>query len=210
MKYTDYLNLFGQNRATVAIFSTFNFDPVFFEARILRTKALEQARRVLVFMDASEYQRMQLESVATRCFNRRYLVVPVRPTRGVFHPKLTLLLSSEAAQLICGSNNLTQAGCTHNLELLNCLSMDCTQNLPPNHRKLVHDSLRFFEAVAKLDTGQAFAMATQWLKELPEDLAWLETQQAERDNTVDRHFPYGLRPAFFARQLVLLTAFYPL
>ena len=27
---------------------------------------------------------------------------------------------------------------------------------------------------------------------------------------LNRHFPYGLRPAFFARQLVLLTAFYPL
>ena len=28
--------------------------------------------------------------------------------------------------------------------------------------------------------------------------------------SLTRHFPYGLRPAFFARQLVLLTAFYPL
>src|SRR5207249_10037028 len=69
---------------------------------------------------------LSLHDALPICYlNRRYLVVPVKPAQGVFHSKLSLLVSADSAHVFCGSNNLTQAGCTHNLELLNYLSTDC-------------------------------------------------------------------------------------
>jgi len=178
------LNLFDRDRAAVAVFSTFNFDPVFFEARILNSKALEQARRVVVFLDATEYQRLQTEGAVPRYLNRRYLVVPVKPARGVFHSKLSLLVSPDTAHVLCGSNNLTQAGCTHNLELLNYVSTDFESCQATAHCKLLSESLRFFKAVAKLGVGHAARIATQWLQDLAQDAPWLNVTQDKSEGTI--------------------------
>jgi hypothetical protein len=63
-------------------------------------------------VDADQFQKSLAEKRPARWINQRYLVMPVRRKRGVFHPKLGLLLGERHARLLCGSNNLTQAGCS--------------------------------------------------------------------------------------------------
>ena len=52
MKYLDYSSLLSGEPAHLALFSTFQFDPDFFERRLLKCAALQKARRIAVFMDA--------------------------------------------------------------------------------------------------------------------------------------------------------------
>ena len=52
MKYLDFSSLFDGDQAYIALFSTFQFDPNFFEKRLLRCLTLKKARRIAVFMDA--------------------------------------------------------------------------------------------------------------------------------------------------------------
>lgn len=111
MKFVDFTSLLDTEPANLAALSTFQFDADFFERRLLRCSALVKARRILVFMDAGQWFKLLRQDVPARFLNRRYLVVPVRPPKGVFHPKLNLLVREDGGQIQCGSNNLTRSGC---------------------------------------------------------------------------------------------------
>jgi hypothetical protein len=119
MNYLDFTSLFDTEPASIAILSTFQLDPDYFERRLLRCTALAKARRILVFLDAGQWSSLLRQDASARYLNRRYLVVPVHRPKGVFHPKLNLLLSDGGGQVQCGSNNLTRSGCSSNLELVN-------------------------------------------------------------------------------------------
>src|SRR5688572_7075286 len=120
MKYHDLAGQFDGDPAELALLSTYQFDPDFFEYRLLRCPALEGARRIAVLMDAGRWRELLNGGVPARLLNRRYLVVPVRAGQGgVFHPKLNLLFTERGGQVHCGSANLTRCGYTSNLELLN-------------------------------------------------------------------------------------------
>lgn len=113
------IDLFEKRSADFAAITTFGFDPVYFERRLLRTKALDGASRILVFMDATEWCKLLERREPARHLNNRYLVVPVSMGSGVFHPKVVLLLGSDGVTVACNSANLTRSGYSHNLELLN-------------------------------------------------------------------------------------------
>lgn len=113
------IDVFEKRSADFAAMTTFGFDPVYFERRLLRSKALEGASRILVFMDAAEWCKLLERREPARHLNNRYLVVPVAMGTGVFHPKVVLLLGSDGVTVACNSANLTKAGFSHNLELLN-------------------------------------------------------------------------------------------
>ena len=100
MKFLDFMELLKSEPVSFAALSTFNFDVDYFERRVLRTKALAKARQIVVFMDAGQWRRLSQRNPAARLLNRRYLVVPVRSSKGVFHPKLHLLLRENDGQLI--------------------------------------------------------------------------------------------------------------
>ncbi len=112
---------FDHFKADFVALTTFGFDPIFFEKRLLRTKAIAHASRIVIFMDEREWFKVQRCSNPARHLNTRYLVVPVGAHRGVFHPKLVLLLGEEGVAAGCHSANLTRPGYGRNLELTNQL-----------------------------------------------------------------------------------------
>ena len=170
MKFLNVMDLFEGEPAALAIFSTFQFDPDFFEQRLLRSTTLAQARRILIFMDARQWLNLLGQAVPARHLNRRYLVVPVHPPRGgAFHPKLNLIIGETGGQVQCGSNNLTRSGCSNNLELLNAVpvSPDDTESV-----RLAQDAHAFFRrACADAADPEMGRIARQWLEELPPWLA---------------------------------------
>ena len=100
MKFIYFSSLLESTPAQLAVLSTFQFDPDFFERRLLRCSALLKARRILIFMDASQWFKLLRQDAPARFMNRRYLVVPVRPKKGVFHPKLSLLFREDGVRTI--------------------------------------------------------------------------------------------------------------
>ncbi len=172
MKYLDYTTTLGGEPANLAMFSTFQFDPNFFEQRLLRCTALKKARRIAVFMDASQWSRLMQHDAPARRINRRYLVVPVRQSQGVFHPKLNLLLTATGGQVQVGSNNLTRSGCASNLELLNSLPFEFGEAENATTVNLARDALRFFREAAKHTDPEVSRIANEWVSEAERMYPW--------------------------------------
>lgn len=167
MKYINYCALFDDCAYDYAVFVTFNFDPLFFENCILRSHALEHARRIFIFMDAGQYRKMMQSEVLPKRINARYLVLPVQKSIGVFHPKINLLLNSNEARVYCGSANLTQTGCTSNLELVNNIVI----KFEPGHNSLryagiLQTIIEFFKDIAATQSSEPFTFAKGWMQEI--------------------------------------------
>ena len=175
MKFLDFTSLLDTEPANLAALSTFQFDADFFERRLLRCPALLKARRILVFMDASQWFNLLRQDVPAKFLNRRYLVVPVRPPKGVFHPKLNLLVREDGGQVHCGSNNLTRSGCASNLELLNSFSITSGKENEESVR-LAQEAYAFFKRACDDADQETGRIARQWLEELPRDAPWLATE----------------------------------
>ncbi len=175
MKMVDFSSWFDADEARLAIFSSFEFEPIHFESRLMRSKALSGARRIIVFVDADQFQKLLTERPPARWINQRYLVVPVkRKSGGVFHPKLGLLLGDDHARLFCGSNNLTQSGSAHNLELLNSVVVTTGGDEPKlEHLHLVTTALAFFKSCLEFSEPQAAKVAKRWLDEASHEFPWL-------------------------------------
>ncbi len=79
MKPLEFSTFFEGKNARFAVFSTYEFDPVHFERYLLGSKALAQARRIIVMVDANRFQKLLTESkTPARSLNQRYLVLPIR------------------------------------------------------------------------------------------------------------------------------------
>lgn len=103
-----------------AVICTFTFDPSFFEEYCLeKFSALSNNGNISVLVDSGIYKKAILspESLKPKKANLRYLLHPVSISRGVFHPKITLLASEKKGRLIIGSSNFTRPGLTSNAEM---------------------------------------------------------------------------------------------
>lgn len=175
MKNVDFSSFFDEFTAKFGLFTTFNFDPVFFENRILPSRALLHARHILILMDSGQYQKLRCSINPIRYINQRYLVVPIDNRKGVFHPKVSLLIGDNEALLLCGSNNLTLAGCTHNIELLNSLKVFNKDGETDSvDIQVVSDALAFFRMCCeKFSEERMRKIALKWFDEIPLFFPWI-------------------------------------
>lgn len=181
MKFLDFSSLLDTEPANLAALSTFQFDPNYFERRLLRCSALAKSRRILVFMDAGQWFNLLRNDVPARLLNRRYLVVPVRTSKGVFHPKLSLLVREDGGEVHCGSNNLTRSGCTSNLELLNSFSITLKKDNEESVR-IAQEAYSFFKRACDDADQETGRIARQWLDELPREVPWIATELPPNEN----------------------------
>jgi hypothetical protein len=115
-------------------------------------------------------------SVPARLLSRRYLLVPVRPAHGVFHPKLNLLLGEAGGQVQCGSNNLTRSGCSSNLELLNAFAFNLdSENGSVQAMALARQAFSFFQRACNDAEAETGRIASEWLRESLSNAPWLAT-----------------------------------
>ncbi|MEO8275815.1 MAG: hypothetical protein ABI639_06315 [Thermoanaerobaculia bacterium] len=188
MKFVDASSLFEGEPAELAVLSTFQFDPDFFERRLLRCPALHSARRILVFMDAGEWRKLGKSEIAARSINRRYLVAPVRRPWGVFHPKLSLLVREDGGRVQCGSNNLTRSGCSSNLELLNAIEVDLKEG--EQARVLARAAMDFFARACEETEEGIGAIAKSWLAEEVARTPWLTGTVAGKNERIQLAHTY--------------------
>jgi len=172
MKYLDFCSLLTGEPAHIAFFSTFQFDPDYFENRILPCQALTKARRIIVFLDARQWYDLLRRDVPSRLLNRRYFVVPVHHSPGVFHPKLNLLLTKSGGQVLCGSNNLTRSGCSSNLELLNAIPFNVEGDFK-EEMNLAKEAFAFFKQAARNADSEITRIAIKWIEETTSTCPWI-------------------------------------
>ncbi len=120
----DLLDTFDGTTGKIALVATYDFDPLFFERRVLRKKGFAGADRILVLMDAGRYAELVDEGLPVSGFNRRYLVAPIDRHPYVFHPKLYLMIGERRVAGVVGSNNCTNAGLAYNMELCSAFAAE--------------------------------------------------------------------------------------
>ena len=183
MKYTEVADIITGFKTNFAIFSTYEFDPIYFERRLLGSSGLEGSRRIIIFMDKRCYQKLGSLESRPRYLNERYLVVPVLPDYGVYHPKLSLLIGEDSDLVLCGSCNLTQSGFASNLELINAL------NVPRNDpscvsRYLPARALQFFRACLTWSEESAKRTVSEWFAHLESSAPWLASRAVDETGPV--------------------------
>jgi hypothetical protein len=181
MKYLDFTSLFDTEPANIAILSSFQLDPDYFERRLLRCTALAKARRILIFLDAGQWSILLRQDTPARFLNRRYLVLPVYRPNGVFHPKLNLLLSENGGQVQCGSSNLTRSGCSSNLELLNVFPFG-PEGQEEEAVRLSQEAFQFFKRACDDAEGEPARIGRTWLNEAEGCFPWLVHPLPAGDN----------------------------
>lgn len=101
-----------------ALFTTYTFNPAFFEAAVLPAAFRPDGCQIGVLVDGGPLAASTLGAYAQH-IGSRYAVAPVRaPGNGIFHPKIALLESHNRLVLCVGSGNLTASGLAHQLECL--------------------------------------------------------------------------------------------
>lgn len=172
MKFLSFTDLLDSEPANIAILSTYQLEPDFFERQLLRCTTLAKARRILIFLDARQWYDLLRQDTPARSLNWRYLVIPVHRPQGAFHPKLNLLLYENGGQVQCGSNNLTRSGCSSNLELLNAFTLG-GENEHEDAKHLAQAAFRFFQRVCDDAEDEPAKIGRKWLEETLSCFPWL-------------------------------------
>jgi len=123
VKPLDLLELFDKGASAYVFIATYDFDPQFFERRMLGRKTFASADRIVIFMDSGRYHEMLRNGLTVSGFNRRYLVIPMDRSPGAFHPKLYLAIGEKRTDCLIGSNNCTAGGIAYNMELSSAFSV---------------------------------------------------------------------------------------
>lgn len=107
-----------KDRYEFSFITTFNAYFPFYEQIVLRRLIKAGCRVNTLLMDSGQFAAsFSDEGGKPLLAGRDYTIVPVDAGRGVFHPKILLLLGQEHAALHVGSHNLTLSGFGKNREL---------------------------------------------------------------------------------------------
>ena len=153
MSPLDLLDHFDRAGSTVGFIATYDFNPEFFERRLLAKRTYGSAERIAIFMDRGRYRDLLNKGLITGGFNSRYLVVPVNRAPFVFHPKLYLALGETRTEAVIGSSNCTNAGIAYNVEICSTFSVSAERAVPSDRDakwviRHIFDAIREFAADA--------------------------------------------------------------
>ena len=213
----------GDRSAEDVVFLTFNFDPAYFETRLLPL-CQNTGGATTVVADANIWNPDPRTLVAAgRAYHLSLAAVP-----GAFHPKVMLISGPERVDIVIGSGNLTQGGWQYNDEIFTSISIadgvcpsiseDISQWLELLRTTLIMDPLAkdallrviqridgFVQSFAVVDTGHVFFhnMTTPIGDQLPsESVANLRMYAPFHD---DRCAAIGKLVEHFSPQLVELA-----
>lgn len=174
VKPLDLLEQFDKGPGSFGFIATYEFEPNFFERRVLSKRMFGPAERLVIFMDRGRYQELINEGLSVSGFNRRYLVVPISRAPEVFHPKLYLSLGEKRADAVIGSSNCTNAGIGYNVEICSTFSVvEGAKALDVEARAVLR---QVFEAM-KLFSAEAGPLkdviTAKYLKPVEDRFPWL-------------------------------------
>ena len=122
MKQLDRRNVLeilggDKRRYHTCVMTAFTFDFLFFERRVLPVLRGTGVKNINVFVDKKELAS-SVEMAGPKSFagHHAYSLIDVA-TKGVFHPKIMLLLGKSEGMLVVGSGNLTGSGLSSNDEI---------------------------------------------------------------------------------------------
>ena len=115
----NVLEILGSDkrRYHTCLMTAFTFDFLFFERRVLPVLRGTGVKNINVFVDKKELAS-SVEMAGPKSFagHHAYSLIDVA-SKGVFHPKIMLLIGKSEGMLVVGSGNLTGSGLSSNDEI---------------------------------------------------------------------------------------------
>ena len=176
MNRRNVIELLGEDSRKYhsCLMSTYSIDFGFFEQRLLPALHRLQIGNIHILVDSHELEEAQQYLTAgTRAVNAGYSVQPMSTKKGVFHPKVLLLLGEKNGLLLVGSGNLTGSGLQSNEEVWSAFQVDATKEIP-GHASLLLDALEWLEqwkppeAISVVRKWNWMRQFTPWIEVLAE------------------------------------------
>ena len=105
-----------QTKNDLIIFTTYTFDPIFFDTYILqKLKEKNPNAAIIVLVDSNVISKLDEKKDFTDQSGNTYALIPI--SGNLFHPKIFMFGSKSKKQIFLGSHNLTNSGLAVNLEL---------------------------------------------------------------------------------------------
>jgi len=154
-------SFFNKHERSVAIFTTFSFDPTFFEQIVLPELQAHGVKAIFILVDGNQLDR-NADKLRNTLFNagKRYIIRPVY-LKGAFHSKLILVVGPSEANLWCGSGNLNYGGWGGNREIA------VTKQFGPEEATSVRGLISSLEQYIQGETAQKLLDSINrfsWLK----------------------------------------------
>lgn len=171
IKRESILGMIGAEKYHSCICTTYSFDFLYFEMKVMRALGGAGVQNVTVLVDGKYYGTlMEQPTLQEHAINNRYALYPIFST-GIFHPKIMMLFGKKEGLLIIGSGNLTSSGLGGNDEIWGAFHFSSVNPQHAGLLKLAWTYLQSFTSKAKgvvqLKTGEWIERNTSWLSELP-------------------------------------------
>lgn len=172
MNRRNVIELLGghSNKYHSCLMTTYSIDFGFFEQRLLPALHRLQVGNIHVLVDAHELeQAQQFLTAQARTVRAGYSVQPISPEKGVFHPKILLLLGEKNGLLLIGSGNLTGSGLQSNEEVWSAFQVEVSTEIPA-HAVLLSNVFGWLEQWKPSD-GVSLSRKWKWIRDYT---PWLE------------------------------------
>lgn len=118
---TSLYQLLQEVKPRRALFTSYTFSSVWFEAGPYPLLSREECQQITVLLDARE-ARQSVDNSTSRYGGSRYRVIATTPSGGgIFHPKIAYLEADAGDVLVVASANLTGMGQGYSLEVLDAV-----------------------------------------------------------------------------------------
>ena len=119
IKRYNILSLLGNNSSKYhsCIITSYSFDFLFFEQRVLPILRNAGIININIFVDASMLQQKLSDTIGLNVSNKKsYSIIPVY-LKGAFHSKIIMAIGKKNGFIAVGSGNLTSSGLNTNDEI---------------------------------------------------------------------------------------------
>src|SRR5690625_1557650 len=126
----NILSLIGKDSRKYhsCLMTSFSFDYLFFEQRIMHTLRVKRVQNVVVLVDGNNLEKANELLSGQECVRGdTYSTCPAY-AQGAFHPRMLMLVGERTGLLLIGSGNLSSSGLSTNDEIWAAFQLSDSDN----------------------------------------------------------------------------------
>jgi len=174
----NILNLLGNNSKKYhsCIITSYSFDFLFFEQRVLPILRNAGIININIFVDASMLQQKLSDSIGLNVSNKKsYSIIPI-DLKGAFHPKIIMAIGKKNGFIAVGSGNLTSSGLSTNDEIWSAFHTK-------EHQKSNSSIFKHLQNYVQQLEEKAFGFTKEKLNWISTNSEWYKDLKQEKTET---------------------------
>jgi hypothetical protein len=120
----NVLDLIRKGAYSSCIITSYSFDFIFFEERLMPALKSTGVKNINLFLDGNYFDEQLENSLGKEFSSQRTYAINTIYDKGIFHPKIILLTGPKQGLLIIGSGNISTSGMSGNDEVWGAFHMN--------------------------------------------------------------------------------------